>query len=115
VKLKVRMELGSNEAIKQAVAGGLGLSLLSLHALKSELARKELVLLDVEGLPIRRSWYIVHRKGKELSIVARTFFDYLKEEGVRLERELQAAQSATASQQKRGQRAAGVGRHKQSR
>ena len=96
VKLRVRMELGSNEAIKQAVAGGLGLSLLSLHALKSELARRELVLLDVEELPIRRSWYIVHRKGKELSIVAQTFFDYLKEEGVSLERELREAQATTA-------------------
>ena len=114
VKLKVRMELGSNEAIKQAVAGGLGLSLLSLHALKSELARKELVLIDVEGLPIRRSWYIVHRKGKQLSIVARAFFDYLKEEGVRLERELQAAQSSTASHAKRGRRTAGAGRHEKS-
>ncbi len=91
VKLKVRMELGSNEAIKQAVAGGLGLSLLSLHALKSELARQELVLLDVAGLPIRRSWYIVHRKGKQLSLVAKTFFDFLKAEGDTLERELRAA------------------------
>jgi LysR family transcriptional regulator, low CO2-responsive transcriptional regulator len=115
VKLKVRMELGSNEAIKQAVAGGLGLSLLSLHALKSELARKELVLLDVEELPIRRSWYIVCRKGKELSIVARTFFDYLKEEGVRLEGELLAAQSAAAAQTKRRRRPAGADRRAKSR
>lgn len=115
MKLNLRMELGSNEAIKQAVAGGLGLSLLSLHALKSELARDELVLLDVEDLPIRRSWYIVYRKGKELSIVARTFFDYLKEEGVSLERELQAAQSAIASPPKRGRRPAGADRRKKSR
>jgi DNA-binding transcriptional LysR family regulator len=115
VKLNVRMELGSNEAIKQAVAGGLGLSLLSLHALKSELARKELVLLDVETLPIRRSWYIVYRKGKELSIVARTFFDFLKEEGVRLERELQSAHSPTASRFKRERRAARTDRHKKPR
>jgi DNA-binding transcriptional LysR family regulator len=112
VKLKVRMELGSNEAIKQAVAGGLGLSLLSVHALKSELARAELVLLDVEELPIRRSWYIVFRKGKELSIVARTFFDYLKEEGARLEQELQAAQSATASRPKRERHPVGADRRK---
>lgn len=114
VKLNVRMELGSNEAIKQAVAGGLGLSLLSLHALKSELARRELVLLDVEGLPIRRFWYIVHRKSKELSIVARTFFDYLKEEGVRLERELAVAQS-TGSQSKRRRRPSEGGGKKASR
>ena len=93
VKLNVRMELGSNEAIKQAVAGGLGLSLLSLHALTSELARGDLALLDVEALPIRRHWYIVHRSGKQLSIVAQAFFDYLKAEGVELERDLREAQA----------------------
>ena len=105
VKLKVRMELGSNEAIKQAVAGGLGLSLLSLHALKSELARREVVLLDVEGLPIRRSWYIVYRTGKQLSIVARTFFEYLKKEGVHLEEELRLAQAAPPAPVRRRARA----------
>ena len=45
------MELGSNEAIKQAVAGGLGLSLLSLHALVPEARRGELAVLDVRHLP----------------------------------------------------------------
>ena len=87
-RCNVRMELGSNEAIKQAIAGGLGLSLLSLHALGAELARRELALLDVEGLPIRRSWYIVHRSGKQLSLVARTFFAYLKDVGPQLQLEL---------------------------
>ena len=101
VRLNVRMELGSNEAIKQAVEGGLGLSLLSLHAVKAELKRRELVLLDVEHLPIRRSWYIVHRAGKELSIVARTFFDYLQEEGVVLERELAAMRKPVAARKSR--------------
>ncbi len=100
IKLKVRMELGSNEAIKQAVAGGLGLSLLSLHALTSELARDELVLLDVVGLPIRRSWYIVHRSSKQLSAVALAFFDFLKAEGLQLERELHKAQAAQALRKK---------------
>ena len=94
LKLDVRMELGSNEAIKQAVAGGLGLSLLSQHALASELARGELELLDIEELPIRRSWYIVQRTGKQLSIVARTFFDYLKAAGPGLQQDLHAAQAA---------------------
>ncbi len=94
IKLNVRMELGSNEAIKQAVAGGLGLSLLSLHAITAELSRGDLALLDVEALPIRRSWYIVHHAGKQLSVVARAFFDYLKAEGVELERELREAQAA---------------------
>lgn len=93
-KLRVRMELGSNEAIKQAVSGGLGLSLLSLHALASELARGELALLDVEHLPIRRSWYIVHRAGKELSVVAQAFFDYLRAAGPQLQRDLDSARAA---------------------
>jgi DNA-binding transcriptional LysR family regulator len=97
VKLKVRMELGSNEAIKQAVVGGLGLALLSQHALIGELKRQELVLLNVTGLPIRRHWYIVHRTGKELSVVAKTFFDYLDAEGVRLQSDLRDAQAANAS------------------
>jgi DNA-binding transcriptional LysR family regulator len=101
LKLNVRMELGSNEAIKQAVVGRLGLSLLSLHALRNELARSELAVLNVEALPIRRSWYIVHHKGKELSIVARTFFDYLTEEGIRLEHELDMTRKANTSRAKR--------------
>ena len=69
------------------------MSLLSLHALTSELARGDLALLDVEALPIRRHWYIVHRSGKQLSIVAKAFFDYLKTEGAELERELREAQA----------------------
>ncbi|MEI6303967.1 MAG: LysR substrate-binding domain-containing protein [Betaproteobacteria bacterium] len=81
LRLDIKMELGSNEAIKQAVAGGLGLSFLSLHALGPDAAPRSLVALDVEGLPIRRHWYIVHPAGKRLSVVAQAFFDYLKTEG----------------------------------
>jgi DNA-binding transcriptional LysR family regulator len=79
--LNVKMEIGSNEAIKQAVAGGMGLSILSLHALGPDTAPRSLVALNVEGLPIRRHWYIVHPAGKRLSVVAQTFFSYLKAEG----------------------------------
>jgi LysR family transcriptional regulator, low CO2-responsive transcriptional regulator len=81
VRLSIKMEIGSNEAIKQAVAGGLGLSILSLHALGPDAAPRSLVALNVEGLPIRRHWYIVHPTGKRLSIVAQAFFAYLKAEG----------------------------------
>jgi DNA-binding transcriptional LysR family regulator len=81
MRLNVKMEIGSNEAIKQAVAGGLGLSILSLHALGPDAAPRSLVALNVEGLPLRRHWYIVHPAGKRLSVVAQTFFAYLKAEG----------------------------------
>ncbi len=75
VSLKVKLELGSNEAIKQAIAGGLGISVLSRHTVSTE--GSQLVILDVEHFPIRRYWYMVYPAGKQLSVVARTYFDYL--------------------------------------
>lgn len=73
----VRMELGSNEAIKQAIVGGLGVSVLSRHTLALDAAVGELAILDVECFPIMRYWHAVYPKGKQLSVVARTFLDYL--------------------------------------
>lgn len=84
ISIKVRLELGSNEAIKQAVAGGLGISVLSRHCLALEGQSGQLVILNVAGFPIQRHWHIVHPKGKQLSVVARTFFDYLKTDGQRV-------------------------------
>jgi DNA-binding transcriptional LysR family regulator len=72
---RVRMELGSNEAIKHAVVGGLGLAVLSLHTLALEGPDGPVAILDVEQFPIHRQWYIVFPKGKELSLVARTFLE----------------------------------------
>ncbi|MGD2118553.1 MAG: LysR substrate-binding domain-containing protein [Chromatiales bacterium] len=72
----VRMELGSNEAIKHAIVGGLGISVMSLHTLTLEGADGPVAILDVEGLPIMRNWYIVHPKGKELSLAAQAFLDF---------------------------------------
>jgi len=74
------MELGSSEAIKQAVTAGLGLAVLSLHSLELELEAKKLVVLDVKNFPIKRRWYMVHLKGKTLSLVARTFLDFVVSE-----------------------------------
>jgi len=77
-ELRIRMELGSNEAIKQAVAGGLGLALLSRSTLNLDPSQTELAVLDVEGFPIMRSWYAVRPRGKQLSVVAATFADFLR-------------------------------------
>lgn len=77
----VRMELGSNEAIKHAIVGGLGISILSLHTLTLEGADGPVAMLDVEGFPIPRQWYLVYPKGKELSLVARAFLDFAVEYG----------------------------------
>jgi DNA-binding transcriptional LysR family regulator len=78
VPLKIKMELGSNEAIKQAVAGGLGLAVLSQSTLSLDPGRKEITTLKVEGFPIKRYWYVVRLRGKQLSVVARTFLDFLR-------------------------------------
>jgi len=78
------MELGSNEAIKQAVIAGLGLGIASIHTLELELETGRLVVLDVEGFPIVRHWYVVHRKGKRLAPAAQAFRDYVLKEGAKL-------------------------------
>lgn len=80
IQVPVRLELGSNEAIKQAIAGGLGISVLSEHTLISEGLGGELTLLDVEYFPIRRRWYVVYVSGKQLSVIAQAFLQYLLEE-----------------------------------
>ncbi len=77
LKVEPYMELGSSEAIKQGVMAGLGLAVLSLHSLHLEREAGKIVLLDVAGFPVKRRWYVVHRKGKKLSLAARTFLDYI--------------------------------------
>ena len=73
----VRLELGSNEAIKQAVAGGLGLAVLSTHALGEHFVDDALVVLNVTHFPIHAHWYTVHLRGKRLSPTAKAFLGYL--------------------------------------
>ena len=78
VPLKIKMELGSNEAIKQAVAGGLGLALLSQSTLSLDPNQKEVAVLNVEGFPIKRYWYVVRPRDKQLSVVANAFLEFLQ-------------------------------------
>lgn len=67
----VRLELGSNEAIKEAVAGGLGLGVISRHALQG--AARDVQVLDIEGFPISSRWHVVHPRTKQLSPIAQAF------------------------------------------
>ena len=73
---RVRMQFGSNEAIKQAVIGGLGVSVLSRLALEHD-TDPRLAVLDVAGFPLRHNWYLVHPAGGRLSTVARAFADQI--------------------------------------
>ncbi|VAW51675.1 hypothetical protein MNBD_GAMMA06-374 [hydrothermal vent metagenome] len=84
VSIEPYMELGSSEALKQAVMAGLGIAVLSLHSVQLEREVNKLTVLDVEGFPLKRRWYAAHLKGRKLSLVARTFFDYILEESSKM-------------------------------
>jgi DNA-binding transcriptional LysR family regulator len=77
ITVSLRLEIGNNEAIKQAIAGGLGISVLSQHVLNLDNPNGEFAILDVEDFPIQRHWYVVYPKDKKLSVIAKTFLDYL--------------------------------------
>ena len=87
--LRPRLELGSNEAVKQAVAGGLGLSLLSAHAL-AHAVDEGIAVLRVEGTPLPTQWQVVYPAGKRLSPLASAFLEFLRERAAELERSAQA-------------------------
>jgi DNA-binding transcriptional LysR family regulator len=75
--LLISMQVGNNSAIKQGVAAGLGIALISRVAIDMELETRRLVMLDVEGFPIMRQWRLVHLKDKNLSATARAFKFFL--------------------------------------
>lgn len=77
ITLDIKLELGTNEAIIQGVAGGLGLAVLSQHAVGSHARDGEIAILNVQGFPIRRAWYVVQPQGKKLSVVAEAFRSHL--------------------------------------
>ncbi|MBK5933927.1 DNA-binding transcriptional LysR family regulator [Rhodovulum imhoffii] len=77
LRLKMRMELGSNEAIKQAVIGGLGLAILSRDTLALEGRFGLLKPLNVKGFPLLRQWQVAYPRGKHLSVVAEAFLEHL--------------------------------------
>ena len=84
VRFRTGMQMTRNEAIKQSVRAGLGLSVVSVHTIELELATGKLVVLDVTGFPIRRQWYLVYRKGKRLSPSARAFRQFVLDQARQL-------------------------------
>jgi len=82
-----RMELTSNEALKQAVIAGLGYSIMPLIGLKNELKNGDLQIIPFDGLPIITNWNLVWQKSKNLSPVAMAYLDFLKTEKDRIIKE----------------------------
>lgn len=77
IALKVRLSLASNEAIRDLVASGMGLTVLSRQALGAHPEQLGLAILDVEGFPLRSMWSVVHLRSKVLSLPAKAFLDDL--------------------------------------
>ncbi len=78
LRVKKKMELTGNEAVKQAVIAGLGCSIMPLIGIKNELTNGDLKIIEVKGFPIKSTWNLVWLKEKKFSPIARAFLDYLK-------------------------------------
>lgn len=75
---KMAIQLTSNEAVKQAVIAGLGISIMPLIGLKNELDSKQLKIIDSKGLPITTNWRLIWLKGKKMSPVASAFLSFIQ-------------------------------------
>lgn len=75
---RVRMELSTDEAIKQAILAGLGVSIMARYTLGLDVEQDQLVTLDVEGFPLARHWYFVYPVGKQLPMAAQAFMDFVR-------------------------------------
>lgn len=84
VSVRKKMELTSNEAVKQAVIAGLGYSIMPLIGIKNELLNGDLQIIPVNGLPIITTWHLIWLKGKNFSPVAKAFLNYLQEEKTKI-------------------------------
>lgn len=74
-----KMELTSNEAVKQAVIAGLGYSIMPLIGIKNEIENGQLKVIPVKGFPIQSTWHLIWLQNKKLSPVAASFLNFLRE------------------------------------
>ncbi len=75
-----KMELTTNEAVKQALLAGLGYSIMPLIGIKNELRNKDLRIIPIKGLPIKTTWSLIWLKGKKHTAVSLALLEYLKKE-----------------------------------
>ena len=80
IAISKKMELTSNEAVKQAILAGLGFSLMPIIGIKNELLNKELHIIPLDGLPIETTWSLIWLKGKNHSPIAQAYLKFIEEE-----------------------------------
>ncbi len=78
IQVRKKMELTSNEAIKQAILAGLGYSIMPLIGIRNEVQKGELKIISAPGFPIKTKWRIIWLKSKKLSPVANAYLEFLK-------------------------------------
>jgi DNA-binding transcriptional LysR family regulator len=92
---RIRMELGSNDAIREAMIAGLGVALLYRYSLGTDLRARKLAVLDVRGLPHDGEWHLMRPALKPLSGIAEIFVSFAREEAKRIV-DVQVADAAAA-------------------
>lgn len=87
VQAKMKLQLTSNEAVKQAVIAGLGLSIMPLIGLKNELENGIIKIIPAKNLPIITNWNLIWLKGKKMSPTANAYLEFIRSEKVRINEE----------------------------
>lgn len=80
IQVSKKLELTSNEAVKQALLAGLGYSIMPLIGIKNELQNNELHIIPIKSLPIKTTWSLIWMRGKKHSPVSLAFLDFLRKE-----------------------------------
>jgi DNA-binding transcriptional LysR family regulator len=78
LQAKKKITLTSNEAVKQAIIAGMGVSIMPIIGIKNELASGKLEVIPIKGLPIVTTWSLIWLKEKKLSAIAQAYIDFLK-------------------------------------
>ncbi|MBC7525596.1 MAG: LysR family transcriptional regulator [Flavobacterium sp.] len=84
IKTKMKMQLTSNEAVKQAVIAGLGYSIMPLIGCKNELLDSQLQIIPVSGFPIKSDWRLIWLKDKIQSPVAKSYLNFIKQNKIEI-------------------------------
>ncbi|WP_276499014.1 LysR family transcriptional regulator [Pontibacter litorisediminis] len=80
IAVSKKLELTSNEAVKQALLAGLGYSIMPLIGIKNELTQKDLQIIPVDGLPLTTSWNLIWLQNKSFSPASEAYLTYLEQE-----------------------------------
>jgi DNA-binding transcriptional LysR family regulator len=79
-KIKKKIELTSNEAVKQSIIAGLGLSIMPIIGIRNEIEDGLLKVIPMKGLPVQTTWRLIWLKEKKLSPIAESYLNYLTKE-----------------------------------